>query len=402
MALPIDNATDSLYDVTNHTAAYRAVGEGWPGRRMKGSVTIRDVARRAGVSYQTVSRLLNGGLLVSAPTRARIVRAMDELNYSPSAPARSIKSGRMHIIGVLIPEIAHPFFSAVAHGVEDVAYEAGYCVMVCSSSGGEREAHYLRALRSQRVAGVISTLDTAPLPLTRAGIPAVSVDNRAPGIDSVLLDHAGAAALAVDHLVLLGHRRVALITGPLDVTSGRGRLVGYRRALRRAGLPLARHLQATNPYSEEAGRAAMQAMLVHPAPPTAVIAASYQLTIGAIAAITAAGLRVPADVAVVGFDEITWHPDLVSPLTTVVQPGHDIGAEACRLLLERLTGRYDGPARRILFPGALMVRQSSGAALESAERSRFPVGEWLAGPGPRATAVRGRHDTATRRAGREE
>lgn len=344
---------------------------------MKKRVTIRDVARDADVSYQTVSRFLNGSPLVSEDARARITLAMNALDYTPSAPARSMKSGKTRVLGVLFPEMANPFFSAIAHGVEDIAYEAGYCVMFCSSNNWIREEQYLRILREQRIAGLIynpRATHEAPLSiLTDAGIEVVCIDERLSNHDSVLLDNAEAAALAVEHLVALGHRRIAMITGPLTVSSGRGRLIGYRRTMRRAGLSLDRSLQATGPYHEEAAKASMARMLALQRPPTAVVAASHSLTIGALAAIVAAGLRISEDIAMVGFDEMSWHPALVSPLTTVLQPSYQIGAQACRLLLDRLTEHYVGSPRHLLLHGSLVVRQSSGATGESASRPLLRV-----------------------------
>jgi LacI family transcriptional regulator len=231
----------------------------------------------------------------------------------------------------------------------------------------------LRVLREHRVAGIILGLGDAQLRakvpslqrqvaiLRQAGIPTVSVDKRVAGMDSVMLDNVRAAAQAVEHLIRLGHERIGIITGPLWTTTGRGRLIGYRRAMRRAGLPLERSLQGIGPFSQQSGATLAQAMLSHRDWPTALIAASNDLTLGVLSAVAPIGLHIPGDLALVGFDEMNWASTLMSPLTTVVQPAKEMGAAACRLLLDRITGDVTGPAQRLHFPGRLIVRQSSGA-----------------------------------------
>jgi DNA-binding LacI/PurR family transcriptional regulator len=345
---------------------HTGIGHTSPGQErstMTRRVAIRDVAAHAGVSYQTVSRVLNDSALVSDRSRHRVLQAMTELEYTPSAPARSLRSGHTSVIGVVMPDIVNPFWSAVVRGIEDAAYPVGYCVMVCSSNQGERETEYLQLLYGHRVAGIIVaagiTAFTPPPAILRAQIPLVGVDGRIAGIDSVLLNNVEAAALAVDYLVGLGHRSIGIITGPLSTTSGRWRLIGYRRALRGAGLPLDPSLQVTGPYSVHAGTVATHAMLARDERPTALIAASNVLTIGAMAAIVAMGLRIPEDLTLIGFDELAWNPGFASPLTTVVQPTHAIGLAAGQLLLDRITKRYTGPARRLYISGRLDIRLSS-------------------------------------------
>lgn len=329
-------------------------------------VTIHDVAARAGVSHQTVSRVINQHALVSEAARARVLQAMRELDYSPNAAARSLAAGRSRLLGVLLADVYNPFWGAILHGIEDMAYDAGYSVITCNIGvyDPQRESIYVRVLREQRVAGVVvggggGLRDLQSL--TQSGIQVASVDQRRPGVDSVLLDNAAAAALAVDHLLGLGHRRIGLITGQLAHDSGRGRLVGYRRALRRAGIPPVRDLQAAVPYTEVAAVEAAQSMLSRTDRPTALIAASNDLAIGALRAAASLGLRIPDDLALVGFDELTWTSSLLSTITTVVQPGRALGSAACRLVLDRLGGRYSGPPRRLLLPARLIVSLSSGA-----------------------------------------
>lgn len=334
---------------------------------MSKRVTLNDVATCAGVSYQTVSRVINDSTLVSRAVRARVREAMHELDYLPSAAARNLAGGRSMLLAVLISDVYNPFWGAILRGIEDVAYDGGYSMITCNIGiyDGEREATYVRVLREHRVAGVIiagTTLaQTDRQLLAQPDMEVVSVDERRVGMDSVLLDNVAAADLAVEHLLHIGHRRIGLITGPTVSASGRGRLVGYRRALRRAGIPLDRSLQAINPFSQEAAAESTRRMLSRADRPSALIAASNDLTIGAMRAAASSGLRIPDDVALVGFDELTWTSALLSPITTVAQPGRALGNTACRLLLERLGGRYTGPPRRLLLAPRLIVSLSSGA-----------------------------------------
>jgi len=332
---------------------------------------IREVATRAGVSEASVSRVINGSPLVNEPLRQRVLQAMAELKYSPSAPARSLKGGRTKMLGVLLPELANPFYAAIADGIEEVAYDAGYCVILCNSQRQSRVAQYWRILREHRVAGVIVTAGLADQRPLDAGVPVVSVDHRLPGIDSVMLDNVDAGRLAAEHLIGLGHRRIGMVSGLLTTTSGRGRLVGYRRAMRHAGLPLDPALQAGSPYTERDARALANRMLARPDRPTALVAATNQLTLGVIAAAADQRLRIPDDLALVGFDELGWTASLISPLTTVLQPTRALGAEACRLVLERLGG-YDGPARRRYLPASLAIRLSSRAPIEVRDFTSIP------------------------------
>lgn len=329
-------------------------------------VAIREVARRAGVSVATVSRVINDSPLVNEPLRLKVRQAMADLDYAPSQPARSLKGGRTRLLGVLVAQSPNPFFGDIVRGIEDVAYAHGYCVIACSSDYNPgREATYLSVLRQHRVAGIIVT----PLrtyqdhePALRRGItPVVSVDQRLPEIDSVMLDNAAAAEMATNHLLSLGHRRIGIITGPLSTISGRGRLVGYRRALRRAGLSLERSLQSAGPFNEQAGFELGHAMLSRPDRPSALVTATNDLTLGAIVAARQLGLGIPDDLALAGFDEMSWTHTLVSPVTTVIQPAYEIGATACRLMLDRLQGYYAGPARRVYLPAHLSIRHSCGA-----------------------------------------
>jgi LacI family transcriptional regulator len=352
---------------------------------------IREVARRAGVSVATVSRVINGSPLVNEPLRRRVLDVIAELQYSPSAPARSLKGGRTKLLGMLVPELANPFYGEIADGIAETAYKAGYSIILCSNYPerctnlkSARAAGQLQVLREHRVAGVIITgglWDGIP---GDSRIPVVSIDHRLPGIDSVMLDNVSAGRLAAEHLIQLGHRRIGMVTGLLNTTSGRGRLVGYRRAMRDAGLKPDPAWQASSQYTEADARGAAHRILSNPNRPTALIAATNQLTLGTIAAIADQGLYIPDELALVGFDELGWTASLISPLTTVQQPTAALGAEACRLLLERLNG-YDGPVRRRYLAPTLAIRSSHYAPLETREPITIPFRlafEYTARPAP--------------------
>ncbi len=329
--------------------------------------SIAEVAARVGVSAMSVSRVINGSPLVAEATRARILRVMAELDYTPNAAARSLKRGRSKLIGVLFPTSDNPIFNRYADGIMDTAYAAGYGVVLCRTDDGRAgDTEVLRLLREQRVAGVIMhqvSWKAHLVALARAGVGVVSLDQAVPGCDRVTLDNMTAMERAVAHLVALGHRHIAMLTGPLRLRSERERLVGYRRAMRRHGLLLERRRQvAAASFSDVEGSAAANALLRGGGErPTALIVSSSDLTPGGLVAIAAAHLRVPEDIALVGVGEMSWTPTLISPITSLVEPAYQMGADACRLLLERRVERGPRPPRRLLYPAHLAVRLSCGA-----------------------------------------
>jgi LacI family transcriptional regulator len=330
-------------------------------------VAISEVAQRAGVSKMSVSRVLNNSPLVTEATRQRVLKAMAELNYTPSAAARSLKRGRSKLIGVLLPASNNPIYNRYIDGIKDTAYAAGYSVVLCKTGSGHAgAAHILRLLREQRVPGVIllscQAWQAHLLALRHVGVSVVSIDHRAPGCDQVTLDNVVAIGCAVEHLAGLGHRRIGMITGPLHIRSERERLIGYRRAVRHHGLPLERRWQVVAAdFSDDGGIAAANVLLRGGDRPSALIVSSSALTPGVLVAIGAANLRVPEDLALVGVGEMSWTPTLVSPITSLVEPAYQMGADACRLLLGRLAEHEAGPPRRLSYPARLAVRLSCGA-----------------------------------------
>ncbi|GGM01817.1 LacI family DNA-binding transcriptional regulator [Nakamurella endophytica] len=332
--------------------------------------TISDVARVAGVSTATVSRVLNGNTEVDAAMAARVRTAVDQLAYRPSRIARSLRTRRSAVLGLVISDIRNPFFTDMVRGVEDVAFANGYSVVLCNSDenlGKERD--YLQLAIAESMAGVIlapASLDETDVSaLTGPGIPVVTVDRRAPdpAVDRVLIDNARGARLAVGHLVDQGYRRIACVSGPTTISTGAERLAGYRAVVRSRRLRTGAELIRFADFHEASGRSAMSELLAARQDIDAVFVANNLMTLGALQAVADAGLVIPDDIAVVGFDDMSWAPLLRPPLTTVAQPTYDLGAETARLLLDRING-FTGPGRELVLPPTLRVRASSAPRRE--------------------------------------
>lgn len=326
--------------------------------------TIREVARHAQVSAATVSRVLNGNGKVHPDLARRVRAAVEALAYQPNSVARNLRRSESSLWAVIVPDVGNPFFTSMVRGVEDVAQGAGYSVVLCNSDESlSKEASYIGAAAAERMAGVVispaSTSDTDVTPLRELGIPVVAVDRRLSGdsADTVLVDNERAAEEAVEHLIDMGYRRIACITGPQQAMTASERLAGYRRALRHRGhdlqAPLVRHAD----FRERGGYAAMASLLADEVP-DAVFVANNLMTVGALECLIQSGVGVPREVGVVGFDEIPW-ADLVRPsLSTVAQPTYEMGKAAGQLLTAR-RGSPDKPCATVVLPTRLNVRASS-------------------------------------------
>jgi DNA-binding LacI/PurR family transcriptional regulator len=330
---------------------------------------LHEVARRADVSVSTVSRVLNVPDKVSADTRIRVERAIEELGYRPSRVARRlrVRRGRAHIVGLIIPDIQNPFYSDIVRGVEDVAYDRDYAVILCNSDESqEREEFYLNVLADESADGVILPPihgdEKTTARLSSLSLPVVCLDRRLArlAVDTVVVDNRQGAHDATAHLIGLGHRRIALLDGPLGLSSFRERKEGYLAALQEHGIPADERLIASGQPRQEDGRRMAGELLGVDSPPTAVFAASNLITLGALEAIRDRGLDVPRQVAVVGFDDAPWAGLLACPLTTVSQPSYEMGRRAAQLMFDRLDEPERSPALVILAP-SLVVRASCGA-----------------------------------------
>ncbi|MFI9758811.1 LacI family DNA-binding transcriptional regulator [Streptomyces sp. NPDC051963] len=341
---------------------------------MAQSVGIKDVARVAGVSVGTVSNVINRPDTVATETRARVLSAIDRLGYVRSESARQLRAGRSRIMGLLVLDMGNPFFVDVARGAERAARQAGLGVMVCNSaqSAGE-EADYLSLFAEQRVRGVLLTPTDASGrnidAFRRHGIPFVLVDRVADGTTecSVSVDDVAGGALAVRHLVDAGHRSIAYVSGPPGLNQVRDRRTGALNALTEAGLgPGALRELPTERLDVAAGRDAGARLLGLADRPTAVFCANDLLALGVLQAMYAAGVGVPDDLAIVGYDDIEFAAAAAVPLTSVRQPAVTMGAMAAELLLEETEAESGGPMkhehRRVVLQPELVVRRSSLAA----------------------------------------
>lgn len=340
-------------------------------------VTIYQVARAAGVSPSTVSNVLNGrdGRMLPQ-TRQRVVTAMTELGYQPNRAARQLRTGRAHAVGLIVPSVANPFWGAFARDFESVAIRHGYNVLLCNSSRDpERERGYVNELWADGLRGVVLCSSLPSLShlkdKVRAGLRLVAFDRTAqpgdpPSVLNISIDNVIAARLATDHLTDLGHRRIAFVSGELDTINRRDRHRGFRESLQNAGVDPAEIISWADRDSSAdldaaaLGRRAALSLLSGDTPPTALVAINDMCALGACAGVRDAGLRVGADVSVVGFDDIIL-ADLASPsLTTVRQPLRQMADQAFTSLLAGIEGDEMTGGSMLTTP-ELIVRQSTTA-----------------------------------------
>jgi LacI family transcriptional regulator len=312
--------------------------------------TIKDVARLAGVSVSTVSKLLNGGNVLEENAKA-IRKAIEELDYQVNHFARSLKTHKTRIIGVLIPEMTAPFFGSVMQSLDRTLREHGYHTLIsCYSSSYGLEREHLKVLVNIGIDGLIY----APENITseefydltaNASVPMVQIDRRILGVnsDTVLVNNAEAAYIAVTKLLNRGHRRIAIITGPKGVYSAMERLVGYLRALSDHRIRYDDSLVISDQYKFVTGYKALDTLLQLPDPPTAIFATSYDLTIGLITALRERGLNISKDLEVIGFDCMEICTIMNPPLPVVYQPETDIGKTAAEFMIQRLDGYMGEP-----------------------------------------------------------
>jgi len=323
---------------------------------------IKDIARAVGVSPATVSRALAGGGLVAEPTLTRIRNAASELGYRPNVRARSLRTQRSMAVLVVVRDVGNPFYLEVFKGVEAVAREAGYSVLMGNTGDDpDRESEYFDMLGDGHADGMI--LMTGRLPAARRDDPSAPVVlalEMVEGADHprVLIDNVAAAETATRHLIDLGHRRIAHIAGPLPEWMSTRRAEGWRRALAAAGIEPGEGWLQVGDFRHPSGLAAMRALLALPEPPTAIFAANDEMAYGAIREARRRGLRIPQDLSVVGFDDLYLSATFSPPLTTVSQPRLEIGRQAMALLLDALSG-LPPPARRIELPVELVVRDTT-------------------------------------------
>jgi LacI family transcriptional regulator len=333
--------------------------------------TIREVAEIAGVSYATVSHVINNTRVVSPETRQRVLDAMAELNYRPNALARSLRQGKTNTLGLVLPDSANPFFAEISRSIEDEAFNKGYSVFLCNTElDTQRELFYVDVLSKKQVDGIIfvaagDQADSLDF-LAREGMPVVMIDRNLPNVevDAVLTDHQMGGFLATRHLLQLGHTRIACIAGPSSITPSAERITGYRNALEQANIPYDEKLVIRGDYHSQSGMDITHFILQMDPRPTAIFALNDLMALGALRAAAEDGCSVPGDLAVIGYDDLELSQFTNPPLTTIAQPKKEIGLQAVSLLVDRIS-QNSRPPRRLVLPPELIVRRSTQPRLPS-------------------------------------
>ena len=340
--------------------------------------TSWDIARAAGVSQATVSRVLNDDPRVAAKTRARVLKVVNELNYTPNGIARGLVTRRSNLVGVVVSDIMNPFYPQFLEAIAARLDERGL-KMVLYNAGGQREDVYTRMLLEQRVDGIIFTSAVRDSrladELVKRGIPLVLTNRtiEAALCDKAVGDNAGGARQVAAHLLELGHARIAVITGDPRASTSSERLDGFRAALTEAGLALPDEDVVNGAFSAETAYACASRLLARSEPPSAIFCLNDLMAFGAISATLAAGLRIPEDVSIVGFDDIWMAGWEVFGLTTVHQPLAEMASASVDLLVERLDER-ERSSRKLVFPSTLVVRRTTGRPREAATANPLAAG----------------------------
>ena len=330
--------------------------------------SIREVARRAGVSLGTVSNVLNRPEIVAETTRQRVQLAIDEIGFVRNGSARQLRAGRSQHIGLVVLDVANPFFTEVARGAEDAASEAGYVVILCNSDDSfDKENRYLRVLEEQRAQGLLITPvqnDVNYLQrLRRRGIAVVLLDrpSRTRDLCSVAVDDVRGGELAATHLLEQGHKRLAFVNGPLSIRQCADRRRGVQRAVKAAGLdPSSAIFEITVPtLNAREGEACVEALLNARIKPSAAFCANDLLALGLMRGLTKRGVSIPGDLALVGYDDVEFASVLSTPLTSVRQPKYELGRTATELLLDEANNPTTHEHRQVVYQPELIVRESS-------------------------------------------
>ncbi|KGF78401.1 LacI family transcriptional regulator [Massilia sp. JS1662] len=324
--------------------------------------TMKQVAERAGVSISTVSHVINNTRVVSDDVRQRVLGIIDEMRYIPSAVARSLKNDKTHTIGVLVPNSSNPYFAELIRWIEDAAFELGYNIILCNAHGGaQKQAAYLRLLMEKRIDGLVLVAsgadDEQDLLLRHEAVPIVQLERALRGLDADLVQ-AGqeeGGYQATRHLIELGHREIACVSGPADLPRTRERVGGFMRAMAEAGLTGS---IVHEEFTSAGGHAAFTRLLGREHRPTAVFVTSDLMALGGLCAAGAAGVRVPAQLSVVGYDDIAGAGYALPPLTTVAPPKRDMAQLAIELLIDRIRGEH-APLRSRALASTLVVRAST-------------------------------------------
>lgn len=331
-------------------------------------MSIKDIAKEAGVSTATVSRVLNGSDKVKKSTARRVLDVVDSMNYRLDHVARRMKKKPTDslVLGLIITDIGNPFFSNVAKGVENVAHKNKHILMICNTNESpEKEKLFLNSMISEKVSGVVivptSGNDQFLNSLVSEGFPMVMVDRliKNLNVDSVSLNNEAGGYQATQQLIKNGHKRIGIICGIRGMSNTEGRLEGYRKALNEAGIKVSKDYVVHGNYIESDGREALKKLLTLKKPPTAVFSTNNLMTLGCIKELYSRKLSIPDDIGIIGFDDSTWAEALIPPLTTVKQPGYELGVNAAELLIKRLSNWNAHKIDVVLNP-ELIIRESCG------------------------------------------
>jgi LacI family transcriptional regulator len=333
-------------------------------------VTIREVAERAGVSTMTVSRVLNESSRVQPETRQKVELAIAELGYVPNSLARGLSSQKTGVLALIVPDVANPFFTKAVRGAENVAWRNGYRAILCNTENDiTREKAYLADMLAQRVEGLIiaptSDLSRRQLNLVvQHQVPFVMMDRAVEGLDNDLVegDNAGGSRRLVEHLISLGHRRIAMVNGPMDISTSRDRLKGYRQALEAANIAYDPALVIQTTVDQLGGYRAGKQLLEFRERPTAVFTVNNLTAVGVVQVVREVGLNIPEDLALVCFDDIEIASIICPFVTVMAQPAESFGTIALQLLLDRISGRAV-ERRHVTLSPELIIRESCGVKL---------------------------------------
>lgn len=339
---------------------------------------MKDIARSAGVSLGTVSNVLSGSVPVTDHLRKRVMQAVESLGYQPSQLARGLRRVKTNIIGMIIPDITNPFFPAVVRGAEDVAFSNGYRLILCNSDNNHaKEIAHLNELRTYLPAGLIvipssfSEMGAQAAAYRKAGTGVVCIDRLPKNWqgDAVTADNESGAYKATQHLIQLGHQRIAVITGPMHLTNAQDRLKGFIRAMREAGLPLAIEAKQETTFDKPGGYNKTKLLLGLIPRPTAIFACNDLIALGSLLAIRDAGLHCPNEISLIGFDDLDF-AELTNPsLSSVSQSGYQLGSSAAQILLDRLRGET-GPPRHVVIETSLRIRESVTPYAANGQKSK--------------------------------
>lgn len=332
--------------------------------------TLKEVAKLAGVSTATVSNALNETKYVSEEVKDKINRAIEELNYQPNIVAKSLRVQESRIIGVLISDVANPFFSIVVRGIEEELSKSNYSILLCNTdSSVEKERKYLEVMIGKRVDGLVvsSAGNTGDYfrSLDKTGVPIVFL-NRCPEFmnsDVIMTNNIQGAYSATEHLIRHGYCKIAIITGPSSISTGKDRLIGYKRALEDYGVALSDSLVKEGLFTIQSGYDKMKELMEQETKPDAVFISNNSMTLGAYKYLKEAGIRIPDQIAVLGYDDPDWADIVEPPITTVRQPAYQLGVHAANLMLARINEKQ--VKREIMYMDTtLIIRRSCGCTGE--------------------------------------